>query len=187
MRHLAIALAALIAAPAFAQPATNAPNPASGVQAPAAATETDEEVVRRWEREQVIYASRPRLILEPVTIVTAEDLMAALDQERADAETPLPPPCDMQPARDVTVPKPPAPCTPQPPRAQPASSPTQTSDKPDDSAPKPADPANTKKTIQTTLDELLAGIKPCDRAKGCRPSAAAPPRSPATTAAPKPE
>jgi hypothetical protein len=119
MKRLALAIAALAAAPALAQQSTDWTKTVTSVDTPAAAVaqtiahtvdltpaDSAEELARRWEREQANVARGLPLPM-PVVAVTAEDLGA----------TPLPPPCEpplpVAPTEPPGPPQPaPAPCRP---------------------------------------------------------------------------
>lgn len=100
-RPLFLAVAVLVAVPALAQPPSAAP-----------VREMTGEAVNRIVLEQALLSHRVHDVDLPVRGVTAD--------MRAAEATPLPPPCDTPPARDVTAPKPPAPCTPESPKAEPS-------------------------------------------------------------------
>ena len=120
-RALLIAIVAIAAAPALAQPPSGADqskpvNSAEPVDvatdmlarndgSQSAPVETEEELARRWEREQAIYShiSRPSMLaILPVTVFEPEN--------STKTHTPLPPPCEPPvPRSPPHQPDPPAP------------------------------------------------------------------------------
>lgn len=130
MRRLTLAIAILAAAPAFAQPQTDWTKPVAGVDAPAASAprittqvsdligsataaevETPEELALRWEREQAL------IVYRVVSPEVASILAIGPADIVADADAPLPPPCEPPLPRSPTSPPgppspAPAPCRP---------------------------------------------------------------------------
>ena len=109
MKRLALVIAAFAAAPALAQPPSgmDSAKPVAGFDA-SAPVESEEELARRWERQQAIYALRQLPDVIPIVAVSAVDIPDAL-------ATPLPPQCEPPMSRASSAPgppKPPAPCSP---------------------------------------------------------------------------
>lgn len=127
MRRFTLAIAVLAAAPALAQPPTDRTKPVTGINEPAAPTpqtstqivdltsgsqaasiETEEQLARRWEREQANYSYRQHQDALPVLPIQVFDAGDA-----ANADTPAPLPCEPPLPRSPTSPSgPPEPCRP---------------------------------------------------------------------------
>lgn len=110
MRHIALAIAALVAAPAFAQPPVDWTKPVTGVDAPPVRSVDDltDAEFRELQDSHALPASRIAHVVDlgvvPVNVITAADLQAI------GRDTPLPPPCEPPtPRGPPSRPGPPAP------------------------------------------------------------------------------